>query len=169
MVEAGNPDAKYTLKSGIYQSCFAAITEGGDRYDIVEKLLQAIPDCRVDAQEFQISFGMGWNSALHMLKVELAKILEPQFPPENFLAELDGKMAMKEWWSSYDKYLDEDEEYSDYEDEDEEESDDEDGDDETESSNDGSEDEADEESDEESDNGSASGNDDESDDPSPQG
>ena len=113
MVEAGNPDAKFTLKSGLYQSCFAAITEGGDRYDLVEKLLHAIPDCHVDAEDFQIALGLGWDSARDMLKTELRKILEPELPAEDFLARIDTAIALKEWWSTYDKYLQEEEEEDD--------------------------------------------------------
>lgn len=41
MVEAGNPDAKYTLKSAIYQACMAALDcDGVGNYnDLIEKLI----------------------------------------------------------------------------------------------------------------------------------
>jgi hypothetical protein len=38
MVEAGNTeDAKFTLKSAMYQAAVAAVTEGGDANDLIPK------------------------------------------------------------------------------------------------------------------------------------
>ena len=64
MIEAGNDtDVKYTLKSAIYQAAIAAITEGGDATDLIEKLLREIPHCRVDVNDFKRAYGMGWPAA----------------------------------------------------------------------------------------------------------
>jgi hypothetical protein len=48
-----------------------------------------------------------------MLKVEFAKILEPQLPRLNLLAELDADIAMKQWRSTFDTYILEDEDETD--------------------------------------------------------
>jgi aminoglycoside phosphotransferase (APT) family kinase protein len=101
MVEAGNPDAKYTLNSALYQSAFAAITEGGDRYDLVKKLLQEIPNCRVDSNDFQIAMGCSWPAAEEMLEAQLPKIFKPQLPHPDLLVNLDKEIALKEWWFSF--------------------------------------------------------------------
>jgi hypothetical protein len=52
MVEAGNPDAKFTSKSAIYQALLGAVYEGGETTDIVEKLLRAIPGLRNNVADF---------------------------------------------------------------------------------------------------------------------
>jgi hypothetical protein len=56
MVEAGNIiDAKYTMKSAMYQSAIAAITKGGDGNDLIDKLLRQIPNCLVNANDFKLA------------------------------------------------------------------------------------------------------------------
>ena len=75
MVEAGNPDAKYTSKSAIYQACIAALYkgqcgpgDGGDHNDLLEKLVRCIPDCRIVVDDLKIGLGMGWPAATEMLR-----------------------------------------------------------------------------------------------------
>jgi hypothetical protein len=109
MFEAGNPDAQYTLSSALYQSVFGAITEFGDRYDLVAKILQEIPDCRVDATDFQLALGTGWPAALEWLATQLPKVFEPKLPRPGLLAQLDADITMKEWWPTFDTYLEEEE------------------------------------------------------------
>jgi hypothetical protein len=112
MFEAGNPDAHWTLSSALYQSAFAAITEGGDRYDLVKKLLNEIPNCRVDSHDFQLSLGLGWPAAQEMLKEQLPKIFEPKLPRPGLLAQLDNEITLSEWWLTFDMYLAEDKDAS---------------------------------------------------------
>jgi aminoglycoside phosphotransferase (APT) family kinase protein len=111
LLEAGNSDAMYTMNSAIYQAAFMAVRDtGGCMSDFMDKMLREIPHCRVKANDFLSSMGLGWQDAENMLKVEFAKILEPQLPRSNLLAELDADIAMKEWYSSFDDFLAEDEE-----------------------------------------------------------
>jgi hypothetical protein len=154
MVEAGNSDAKYTLNSGLYQSCYAAITEGGDRYDLVEKLLHAFPHCRVDAADFQVALGSGWDSAKDMLEYRLGELLAPKLPREGLLAQLDNEIALNEWWLTFDHYLEVEQEDEEEEEENgnDDEYDDDDADDHSEG---GSEDEPQADSDIESETGSS--------------
>ncbi|KAH7086251.1 kinase-like domain-containing protein, partial [Paraphoma chrysanthemicola] len=79
LVEAGNPDAIYTTKSAIYRSAFTAICDidGGNKMDLMDKLLREIPHCRLRSPEFARGLGLGWRDAEAMLKVELAKVLKP--------------------------------------------------------------------------------------------
>jgi aminoglycoside phosphotransferase (APT) family kinase protein len=123
LLEAGNSDAMYTINSAIYQAAFMAVRDtGGCMSDFMDKMLREIPHCRVKANDLLSSLGLGWQDAENMLKVEFAKILEPQFPRSNLLAELDADIALKEWYSSFDDFLAEEEEEeddSDSEDEDE--------------------------------------------------
>jgi hypothetical protein len=57
MLEAGNPDAKFTIKSAVYQAAFAAIYEGGSIYDLVDKLCRAIPDFAEPTDGFMAHLG----------------------------------------------------------------------------------------------------------------
>ncbi|KAF3002484.1 hypothetical protein E8E13_005730 [Curvularia kusanoi] len=105
MVEAGNPDAKYTSKSAIYQACIAAIYEGGDHEDLIEKLVRCIPDCRIDIDDLKVGLGMGWSSAEEMLQRQFTKILEPQLPRSGLIKELEDELTLKEWWTGFDDLL----------------------------------------------------------------
>jgi hypothetical protein len=124
MFEAGNPDAHFTLNSALYQSVFAAVTEFGNRYSLVEKLLPELPDCRVDARDFQIGLGLGWTAAEEMLREQLPKIFEPKLPRPGLLAQLEAELVPKlevekvlnEWWLTFDTYLAEDKNESEDED-----------------------------------------------------
>lgn len=114
MVEAGNPDAKYTLKSAIYQACTSALYEGGDYKDLIEKLVRYIPECRIDAEDLMYGLGMQWPAATEMLERELKIILEPQLPDAGFLESLHKMLILKEWWSEFRELLDfyQEEEYA---------------------------------------------------------
>ncbi|KAJ4309668.1 hypothetical protein N0V94_008818 [Neodidymelliopsis sp. IMI 364377] len=109
MVEAGAPDAKYTLKSAIYQSAIASIYEGGDIDDLIDKLLRYIPECRVNDEDFKLGLGMSWPAAVEMLEVELKKIFEPELPRADLLEDLDKELRLNTWWTEFDELLEEDE------------------------------------------------------------
>jgi hypothetical protein len=72
-------------------------------------MLREIPHCHVKADDSMFSLGSGWKEAENMLKVEFAKVLKPQLPRANLLAELDADIVMKEWFSTFDEYFAEDE------------------------------------------------------------
>lgn len=106
MVEAGNADAKYTLKSAIYQASTSALYEGGDYRDLIEKLVRYIPECRIDVEDLKYGLGRQWPAATEMLERELKKIFEPQLPCVGLLEDLDKQLALKEWWCGFDELLD---------------------------------------------------------------
>lgn len=104
MVEAGNPDAKYTTKSHIYQAVFAALYEGGDPVDIVDRLLRAIPGYQLEVDYVKWLAAKDCKVTLEMLKVELGKLLEPELPPEGFLVEVEkqhAEAAAQEWMDGF--------------------------------------------------------------------
>jgi hypothetical protein len=105
MVEAGNnTDAKYTLKSAIYQAAFAAITEGGNGTDLIEKLLREIPHCRVPVADFKLAYAIGWPAARGLLGKHFAKIFEPALPRPELMKEIEDEMALGEWLLSFERY-----------------------------------------------------------------
>jgi hypothetical protein len=108
MIEAGTvDDAKFTLKSGLYQAAVAVVTAGGDEEDLLPKLLREIPHCRVDPDEFVKGLGMGaWHSAMRMLETHFARIFEPELPPAGLLEALDAELEVQTtWWSCCDELL----------------------------------------------------------------
>jgi aminoglycoside phosphotransferase (APT) family kinase protein len=113
MVEAGNPDAKYTSKSAMYQACIAALYkgqcgpgDGGDHNDLLEKLVRCIPDCRIVIDDPKIALGMGWPAAREMLERQFKDIFEPQLPRPGLLQDLGDELTFKGWWCAFDDYLD---------------------------------------------------------------
>jgi aminoglycoside phosphotransferase (APT) family kinase protein len=103
--EAGNSDAMYTINSAMYRAAFMAVREmDGCMYDFMDKMLREVPHCRIKAADFAQALALGWQDAEDMLKIEFAKILEPQLPRPNLLAELDADIAMKDWWSTLKDY-----------------------------------------------------------------
>ena len=105
MLEAGNgTDSVYTMKSAIYQSAIAAITEGGDAHDLIEKLLRLIPHCSVNAEDFKLALGLGWDAAVAKLKIELAEIFQPEFPRPGVLMDLEADLASREWMLTFKDY-----------------------------------------------------------------
>ena len=120
MVEAGNPDAKYTSKSAMYQACIAALYkgqsgpgDGGDYHDLLEKLVRCIPDCRIVIDDLKIGLGMGWPAATEMLERQFKEIFEPQLPRSGLLQDLGDQLILKEnelilkgWWYEFDDFLD---------------------------------------------------------------
>ncbi|KAJ4988133.1 hypothetical protein SVAN01_06385 [Stagonosporopsis vannaccii] len=106
MVEAGNPDAKYTSKSALYQACTAAIYWGGDTKDLIDKLIRSIPECRIHTEDLMLGLGRMWPAATEMLERELKNLFEPQLPRAGLLEDLDKELALKEWWCGLDELLD---------------------------------------------------------------
>ncbi|KAF2032910.1 hypothetical protein EK21DRAFT_109361 [Setomelanomma holmii] len=82
MVEAGyDTDAKYTMKSAMYQAAFAAIT-----------------------RDFKLAFGKGWPFARLVLRNQFPKMFDPELPRPGLLAELDAELAMGEWMLEFEEY-----------------------------------------------------------------
>lgn len=101
MVEAGNPDAIYTTKSGIYQAALASVYGGGHEYDFCDKLLREIPDFRMSTDKFLnlMASGEGWKFD-EILDGWLDKILQPELPKlhmQAVLADVDARLWMTEW------------------------------------------------------------------------
>jgi hypothetical protein len=111
MVEAGNPDAKYTSKSAIYQALLGALYEGGETTDIVTKLLRAIPGFQNSITDFLTFLGKGWAAAEDMLQIELGKILGPDVPRPDLLQQVETEVyaedrrVLQEWWTSFNAYF----------------------------------------------------------------
>jgi hypothetical protein len=121
LVEAGNPDAIYTTKSAIYRAAFMAICDldGGDKFDLIDKLLREIPHCRIKATDFTRALYLGWKDGEAMLKVELARILEPELPRTDLLKDIDAEMSIKEWLLDFNIEIEEAEEIDEEDEEDE--------------------------------------------------
>ncbi|KAF1914114.1 hypothetical protein BDU57DRAFT_540095 [Ampelomyces quisqualis] len=97
---AGNPDAKYTTKSAIYQAAIASINAGGCKYDIVDKLLQEIG---FRGQKYGLAAFYGspqGYKADEILKTKLYKVLEPVLPSVN-LVELEAHLAAQVWLQGF--------------------------------------------------------------------
>lgn len=102
LLEAGALDAKYTLKSAVYQAALTAIYEGGDAEELTEELLRNIPEYQVDVGDFLQGVGQGWPSAVRTLDRELGRIFEPAQPRAGVLNDLDNKMRLNELWMNFD-------------------------------------------------------------------
>jgi aminoglycoside phosphotransferase (APT) family kinase protein len=114
LLEAGNPDAMYTINSAMYRAGFKAVRDmDGCMYDFIDKMLRELPHCRIKAVDFAHALALGWQDAEDMLKVEFAKIVEPQLPRPNLLAQLDAEITMKDWWSTFEDHITEDEDETD--------------------------------------------------------
>lgn len=105
MLETGSFDVKYTLKSAVYQAALAAIYEGGDVEDLIEKLLRYIPECRVDVNDFLQAVGQGLPSAVRMLERELGRIFESTLPRAGVLDDLEDETKLNEWWTNFEGLL----------------------------------------------------------------
>jgi hypothetical protein len=93
LVEAGNPDAKYTTKSHIYQAAFAALYEGTDALDFVYRLLREIPGLQMETDHLMALIGKGCKLTEEMLKTEIWKVLEPEMPSGRFLQDIEQQHA----------------------------------------------------------------------------
>jgi aminoglycoside phosphotransferase (APT) family kinase protein len=109
LVEAGNPDAIFTTKSALYRAALSAVydTESDSMHQLLDKVLREVPNCRIKTQDFKRALGLGWPDAEKMLKAELPKIFAPELPPADTLEKVDVGIAMREWWLTFDAYLEE--------------------------------------------------------------
>ncbi|KAF2627641.1 hypothetical protein BU25DRAFT_458526 [Macroventuria anomochaeta] len=69
MVEAGNSEAKYTVKSALYKAAIDALKQvvPGDLSDVLQKLVFAISDLRLDLGELSVAWirvGRRWELCL---------------------------------------------------------------------------------------------------------
>lgn len=108
MAEAGNPDSLYTTKSGLYQAALAAIFSGtgGNKYDLIERLLDRVPNITKDAVEFTAALGdpsVCWQLE-DMIKAELYKVLEPE-PPQINLQDLVWDVAARAFMADFETLL----------------------------------------------------------------
>jgi len=108
IVEASDAqNAEFTVRSALYQAAAAVVTQGGDEYDLVRKLLKEIPHLRVGWWQFIEGLGQGgWDSARILLEKNFARIFEPVMPPEGLLEALDEELEMQTtWWSCCDELI----------------------------------------------------------------
>ncbi|CAI6339671.1 unnamed protein product [Periconia digitata] len=75
-------DARFTLKSPIYQAAFAAIYEGGSLWNFTDKLLREIPDFRIDTTTFKVKLGAGWPKAEIWLEKRIQKVCATTMPDD---------------------------------------------------------------------------------------
>ncbi|KZM20233.1 uncharacterized protein EKO05_0003684 [Ascochyta rabiei] len=104
LAEAGNPDAKYTSKSHLYQAGFAALYEGGDMQGFLKRLLSAIPEMHLELGNVKFLLAKGCKATEEMLKVELGKVLEPELPEEGFLERVEKQYteaAVRVWMDGF--------------------------------------------------------------------
>lgn len=104
LVDAGNPDVKFTTKSHIYQAVFAALYEGGNKQDVMVRLLKEIPGLQIDEWELKYLLAKGCETTAEMLKRELWKVLEPEMPPEYFRGEIKkqrDEAAVRGWMDEF--------------------------------------------------------------------
>ncbi|KAF1835313.1 hypothetical protein BDW02DRAFT_548549 [Decorospora gaudefroyi] len=74
----GPADAKFTLKSHIYQAVLAALDGDVDCRDVAKLFIQEIPEFRrVDGEALFRRLGVGWPDAEGLLKVKIAELLRP--------------------------------------------------------------------------------------------
>jgi hypothetical protein len=107
MVDAGNEDAQYTIKSAIYQAAFAALYEGGDLDDFVNRLLLEIPDFRMEPLELKLHLVSGWTAAKEILEYELDKVLKPEMPTMTW-GDVEADLAAHEWMAAFGDIVEED-------------------------------------------------------------
>lgn len=84
LADAGNPDAEFTMKSHIYQAVFAMLYEGGDKQDLMARLLKEI-DVQIDDWDLKYLLTKGCKATEEMLKKKLWKVLESQMPADGLL------------------------------------------------------------------------------------
>jgi hypothetical protein len=109
LLDAGNPDVKFTSKSHIYQAVFAALYEGGDKQEVMSRLLKEIPGLQIDDWEVKYLLSTGCKMTEEMLKRELWKILEPEMPPEYFQGEIEKQhkeAAVQTWMVDFECFDD---------------------------------------------------------------
>lgn len=103
LAEAGNPDAVFTSKSHIYQAVFAALYEGGDREDLIWRLLKEM-HVQVEMWDVKYLLAKGCKATEEMLKTELWKVLEPEMPVEGLLERVEEahkEAAVREWMDGF--------------------------------------------------------------------
>lgn len=100
LVDAGNPDVKFTSKSHMYQAVFSALYEGGNKQDVIARLLKEVPGLQIDVWTVKYLLAKGCEATEEMLKKELWKVLEPEMPPEYFRGEVEKqhKEAAAQGW-----------------------------------------------------------------------
>jgi hypothetical protein len=94
MVEAGNPDAIFTIKSAIYQAAFAAIYESDSKYNLTEKLLGEIPELRKSLDTIATSLVKSRRSEIleERLKSSVHVVLNPKMSLKT-MKDVDADLA----------------------------------------------------------------------------
>ncbi|KAF9692086.1 hypothetical protein EKO04_009949 [Ascochyta lentis] len=104
LVEAGNPDARFTTKSHMYQAAFAALYEGGNVQDFLARVVRAVPRLQVGLWDVKFLMAKGCKATEEMLKLELWKLLEPELPEEGLLERVEkqhDEAAVQVWMDGF--------------------------------------------------------------------
>jgi hypothetical protein len=107
LLDAANPDVKFTSKSHMYQAVFAALYEGTNKQDVMSRLLKEIPGFQLDEWEVTYLLAKGCKMTEDMLKKELGKILNPEMPPEYFRGEIEKQQknaALQRWVDEFEGF-----------------------------------------------------------------
>lgn len=75
-LEPKDTDARFTLKSGLYQAAFATLYQDGCVWNFTDKVLREIPEFRADPFTFKLNLGRGWPKAEDWLKPKIAEIFK---------------------------------------------------------------------------------------------
>lgn len=94
LVEAGNPDAKFTTKSHMYQALFSSLYEGANYFDVLIHLLREIPGLQMEIDHLFALVGKGCKYTELMLQNQLWNVLDPQLPAEGLLEQAENTLAM---------------------------------------------------------------------------
>lgn len=82
-------DAQYTTNSALYQATLCAIYEGGDFWNLTEKILRSLPGFMMDPYDFTTLLGRGFPAAEDMLEREITKLCKPTLPSKEYMKELE--------------------------------------------------------------------------------
>ncbi|KAF3032030.1 hypothetical protein E8E12_002473 [Didymella heteroderae] len=107
LLDARNPDVQFTSKSHMYQAVFAALYEGGNKQDVMSRLLKEIPGLQIDDWEVKYLLAKGCKMTEDMLKKELGKVLEPKMSPEYFRGETEKQQehtAAEGWMDDFEGF-----------------------------------------------------------------
>ncbi|KAF2623029.1 hypothetical protein BU25DRAFT_479614 [Macroventuria anomochaeta] len=99
LAEQGCGDAKYTMKSAMYQAGIMSLYDRDyeDVRDFLEKVLRCVPAFRGGVDEVVRAFEMGWSPSEQILRQHLAVIFEPEMPDMKVLADADAEIAAMAW------------------------------------------------------------------------
>lgn len=73
LLDAGNPDVKFTSKSHMYQAVFSALYEGANKRGVMSRLLKEVPGFQLDEWDVKYLLAKSCKMAEDMLKWSWAR------------------------------------------------------------------------------------------------